>query len=143
MHFTARSVAAHFVQWGVVVVLKRAVPVDLPPVGLITRRGQRAAGDADDGVVGGVLAGGGSDGCCGAHPPAQLKKICLPAPFLPQQTDDLSPYPLTPSTCPCPPLHPLQRSLSQTLGCCVVYCVPKTAWMLRRTRLGRCSAWRR
>ena len=140
MHFTARSVAAHFVQWGVVVVLKRAVPVDLPPVGLITLRGQRVT--PTTGLCG-AFTGGGSDGCCGAHPPAQLKKICLPAPFLPQQTDDLSPYPLTPSTCPCPPLHPLQWSLSQTLGCCVVSCVPKTAWMLRCTRLGRCSAWRR
>ena len=39
--FMARSVAAHFAQQGMVAVLKLPVPVDLPPVGLITLRGQR------------------------------------------------------------------------------------------------------
>ena len=34
--FMARSVAAHFAQQGMVAVLKLPVPVDLPPVGLIT-----------------------------------------------------------------------------------------------------------
>ena len=39
--FMARSVAAHFAQQGMVAVLDVPVPVDLPPVGLITLRGQR------------------------------------------------------------------------------------------------------
>ena len=39
--FMARSVATHFAQQGAVAVLKLPVPVDLPPVGLITLRGQQ------------------------------------------------------------------------------------------------------
>ncbi|MBV7544005.1 LysR substrate-binding domain-containing protein [Acidovorax sp. sic0104] len=39
--FMARAVAQHFAQQGQVAVLPLAVPIDLPPVGLITLRGQR------------------------------------------------------------------------------------------------------
>lgn len=40
--FMARSVAKHFAGQGMVAVLNLPVPIDLPPVGLITLRGQRA-----------------------------------------------------------------------------------------------------
>lgn len=40
--FMARTVAHHFAQQGTLAVLKLPVPVELPPVGLITLRGQRA-----------------------------------------------------------------------------------------------------
>ena len=39
--FMARAVARHFVQQGMVAVLNLPVAVELPPVGLITLRGQR------------------------------------------------------------------------------------------------------
>lgn len=39
--FMARTVARHFEQQGMLAVLKLGVPVELPPVGLITLRGQR------------------------------------------------------------------------------------------------------
>lgn len=39
--FMARSVAQHFAAQGMLAVLPLAVPIDLPPVGLITLRGQR------------------------------------------------------------------------------------------------------
>ena len=39
--FLARSVARHFEQEGAVAVLKMAVPVEVPPIGLITVRGRR------------------------------------------------------------------------------------------------------
>ncbi len=38
--FMARGVAEHFAQQGLVAVLDLPVPIDLPPVGLITLRGQ-------------------------------------------------------------------------------------------------------
>ncbi|WP_460481984.1 LysR substrate-binding domain-containing protein [Comamonas humi] len=38
--FMARTVAQHFAQQGLLAVLRLAVPVELPPVGLITLRGQ-------------------------------------------------------------------------------------------------------
>jgi DNA-binding transcriptional LysR family regulator len=40
--FMARSVGRHFEQEGVVQVLSLTVPVELPPIGLITMRGRRA-----------------------------------------------------------------------------------------------------